>query len=254
MIVRYAAEGGTGKLDPATAAHANESAPGRRRAPARRLVGLFVKSVIDTAPRSSALRRRRQAADGAGLQARERWTGGGTMHALAPARQAGGAELLGVVVRTRARTRRRCCRSCRSSTADQGMTVSASTPRTTSATPALSPAATTSPIRWCTPAALDLSHRWGLAGYPETFIIDAGGHVVHHFPGEVSGRRRTSSSSSPCCEGGGMSRLLVLRCRARRWPSRSRRCRAGHLVGGRAREPGHVHRSATSCSASPSRR
>ena len=29
-------------------------------------------------------------------------------------------------------------------------------------------------------------HRWGLSGFPETFIIDSRGRVVHHFPGEVS--------------------------------------------------------------------
>ena len=30
-------------------------------------------------------------------------------------------------------------------------------------------------------------HRWGLTGYPETFIIDSSGHVVHHFDGPVTG-------------------------------------------------------------------
>jgi peroxiredoxin len=29
-------------------------------------------------------------------------------------------------------------------------------------------------------------HRWGLSGFPETFIIDSRGRVIHHFPGEVS--------------------------------------------------------------------
>jgi peroxiredoxin len=29
-------------------------------------------------------------------------------------------------------------------------------------------------------------HRWGLTGFPETFILDRSGHVVHHFPGQVS--------------------------------------------------------------------
>ena len=29
-------------------------------------------------------------------------------------------------------------------------------------------------------------HRWGLTGFPETFILDRTGHVVHHFPGQVS--------------------------------------------------------------------
>jgi cytochrome c biogenesis protein CcmG/thiol:disulfide interchange protein DsbE len=33
----------------------------------------------------------------------------------------------------------------------------------------------------------EIYHRWGLTGYPETFIIDASGRVVHHFPGEVTG-------------------------------------------------------------------
>jgi cytochrome c biogenesis protein CcmG/thiol:disulfide interchange protein DsbE len=31
-------------------------------------------------------------------------------------------------------------------------------------------------------------HRWGLTGYPETFIIEQNGHVVHHFAGPVSGQ------------------------------------------------------------------
>ena len=29
-------------------------------------------------------------------------------------------------------------------------------------------------------------HRWGLTAFPETFILDRNGHVVHHFPGPVS--------------------------------------------------------------------
>jgi len=29
-------------------------------------------------------------------------------------------------------------------------------------------------------------NRWGLTGFPETFILDRDGHVVHHFPGPVS--------------------------------------------------------------------
>jgi cytochrome c biogenesis protein CcmG/thiol:disulfide interchange protein DsbE len=37
-------------------------------------------------------------------------------------------------------------------------------------------------------AGSDLSHRWGVTGYPETFLIDRRGRVVHHFPGAVSGR------------------------------------------------------------------
>jgi cytochrome c biogenesis protein CcmG, thiol:disulfide interchange protein DsbE len=36
-------------------------------------------------------------------------------------------------------------------------------------------------------AGSDLSHRWGVTGYPETFLIDRGGRVVRHFPGAVSG-------------------------------------------------------------------
>jgi cytochrome c biogenesis protein CcmG, thiol:disulfide interchange protein DsbE len=36
-------------------------------------------------------------------------------------------------------------------------------------------------------AGSDLSHRWGVTGYPETFLIDREGHVVHHFPGAVTG-------------------------------------------------------------------
>jgi cytochrome c biogenesis protein CcmG, thiol:disulfide interchange protein DsbE len=36
-------------------------------------------------------------------------------------------------------------------------------------------------------AGSDLSHRWGVTGYPETFLIDRDGRVVHHFPGAVSG-------------------------------------------------------------------
>jgi cytochrome c biogenesis protein CcmG, thiol:disulfide interchange protein DsbE len=31
-------------------------------------------------------------------------------------------------------------------------------------------------------------HRWGLSAYPETFIIDAKGRVVHHFAGPVTGQ------------------------------------------------------------------
>ena len=29
-------------------------------------------------------------------------------------------------------------------------------------------------------------HRWGLTGFPETFILDRNQRVVHHFPGEVT--------------------------------------------------------------------
>ncbi len=36
-------------------------------------------------------------------------------------------------------------------------------------------------------AGSDLSHSWGVTGYPETFVIDRQGRVVHHFPGAVSG-------------------------------------------------------------------
>jgi len=32
----------------------------------------------------------------------------------------------------------------------------------------------------------EIYHRWGLTGYPETFLLDRQGRVVHHFPGEVS--------------------------------------------------------------------
>jgi len=28
--------------------------------------------------------------------------------------------------------------------------------------------------------------RWGLSGFPETFILDQNQRVVHHFPGEVT--------------------------------------------------------------------
>jgi cytochrome c biogenesis protein CcmG, thiol:disulfide interchange protein DsbE len=31
-----------------------------------------------------------------------------------------------------------------------------------------------------------LYHRWGLTGYPETFILDRDQRVVHHFPGEIT--------------------------------------------------------------------
>ncbi len=36
-------------------------------------------------------------------------------------------------------------------------------------------------------AGSDLSHRWGVTGYPETFLIDRQGRVVHHFAGAVTG-------------------------------------------------------------------
>ena len=36
-------------------------------------------------------------------------------------------------------------------------------------------------------AGSDLSHRWGVTQYPETFLIDRDGHVVRHFPSAVSG-------------------------------------------------------------------
>ena len=36
-------------------------------------------------------------------------------------------------------------------------------------------------------AGSDLSHNWGVTSYPETFLLDRAGRVVHHFPGEVSG-------------------------------------------------------------------
>jgi cytochrome c biogenesis protein CcmG/thiol:disulfide interchange protein DsbE len=36
-------------------------------------------------------------------------------------------------------------------------------------------------------AGSDLSHRWGVTGYPETFLIDRKGRVVYHFPGPVTG-------------------------------------------------------------------
>jgi cytochrome c biogenesis protein CcmG/thiol:disulfide interchange protein DsbE len=42
-------------------------------------------------------------------------------------------------------------------------------------------------------AGSDLSHRWGVTGYPETFLIDRDGHVVRHFPGAVTGSDLTEA-------------------------------------------------------------
>ena len=42
-------------------------------------------------------------------------------------------------------------------------------------------------------AGSDLSHRWGVTGYPETFLIDRDGHVVRHFPSAVSGSDLTEA-------------------------------------------------------------
>lgn len=42
-------------------------------------------------------------------------------------------------------------------------------------------------------AGSDLSHRWGVTGYPETFLIDRDGRVVRHFPGAVSGSDLTEA-------------------------------------------------------------
>jgi cytochrome c biogenesis protein CcmG/thiol:disulfide interchange protein DsbE len=45
-------------------------------------------------------------------------------------------------------------------------------------------------------AGSDLSHSWGVTGYPETFLLDRQGRVVHHFPGAVSGRDVTDALTS----------------------------------------------------------
>ncbi|MDX6550916.1 MAG: cytochrome c biosis protein CcmG, thiol:disulfide interchange protein DsbE [Gaiellales bacterium] len=45
-------------------------------------------------------------------------------------------------------------------------------------------------------AGSDLSHRWGVTGYPETFLLDRQGRVVHHFPGAVSGGDVTGALKS----------------------------------------------------------
>jgi cytochrome c biogenesis protein CcmG/thiol:disulfide interchange protein DsbE len=45
-------------------------------------------------------------------------------------------------------------------------------------------------------AGSDLSHSWGVTGYPETFLLDREGRVVHHFPGAVTGSDVTGALKS----------------------------------------------------------
>ena len=123
---------------------------------------------------------RRQAAAGAGLHAGH--AGRRHVHALVHPRQAGGAELLGVLVRPvqgrGAGAAELAHRYGASSTS------SASTARTTG-------------------DARSFAHRYGLdftvvhdraglpqvgpGGLPETFVIDRQGKVVKHFPGQITG-------------------------------------------------------------------